>query len=120
MSKFETRLILGAADERDDGKWIVMQDLVYHSDVAGMTFTVPAGFPTDLASVPRLPVVYLLTGGRANSAAAVHDFLYTFKPVPRAVADAVLREASYVTYVDHWRANLMWAGVRCFGWSHWK
>lgn len=120
MSRFVTRLILGAADERDDGKWIVMQDLVYESDVAGRTFIVPAGFATDLASVPRLPIVYLLTGGKANSAAVVHDWIYTNKMVPRAVADAVLREASYVTYVDHWRANLMWAGVRVFGSSHWK
>jgi hypothetical protein len=120
MSRFVTRLILGAADERDDGKWIVMQDLVYQSDVAGMTFTVPAGFGTDLASVPRLPVVYLLTGGKANSASVVHDWIYTNKMVPRATADAVLREASLLTYVDPWRAQLMWAGVRVFGSSHWK
>jgi hypothetical protein len=120
MSRFITRLILGAADERDDGKWIVMQDLVYQSDVAGMTFTVPAGFATDLASVPRLPVVYLLTGGKANSAAVIHDWIYTNKMVPRAVADAVLREASAVTWVPRWCRDLMWAGVRAFGWSHWK
>jgi hypothetical protein len=120
MAKFITRLILGAADERDDGKWIVMQDLVYQSDVAGMTFTVPAGFPTDLASVPRLPVVYLLTGGKANSASVVHDWIYTNKMVPRHLADAVLREASAVTYVPRWVRDLMWAGVRVFGWSHWN
>lgn len=120
MSKFVTRLILGAADQRDDGKWIVMQDLIYQSDVAGTTFTVPAGFATDLASVPRLPVVYLLTGGKANSAAVVHDFLYTNKPVRRVVADAVLREASAVTWVPRYVRNLMWAGVRLFGRSHWK
>jgi hypothetical protein len=120
MSKFVTRLILGAADERDDGKWIVMQDLVYQSDVAGQTFTVPAGFATDLASVPRLPVVYLLTGGKANSAAVIHDALYTWKIVPRHVADAVLKEASAVTWVPFFTRWAMYLGVRAFGWSHWK
>lgn len=119
MSRFVTRLILGAADERDDGKWVVMQDLVYQSDVAGMTFTVPSGFPTDLASVPRLPVVYLLTGGKANSAAAIHDWAYTKKMVPRRVADAVLKEASAVTYVPFFIRWAMYLGVRAFGWSHW-
>lgn len=120
MSRFVTRLILGAADEQDDGKWIVMQDLVYESDVAGMTFTVPKGMSTDLASVPRLPIVFLLTGDSSASAAVVHDFAYSTKPVPRRIADAVLREASKVTGVPAWRRWLMWAGVRAFGWSHWK
>ncbi|MGI4812008.1 MAG: DUF1353 domain-containing protein [Janthinobacterium lividum] len=120
MSRFVTRLILGAADERDDGKWDVMQDLVYQSDVAGMTFTVPAGFATDLNSCPRLPIVYLLTGGKANSASAVHDWIYTEKMVPRSMADAVLREASAVTFVPRYVRFLMFWGVRAFGWSHWK
>lgn len=109
-----------AADDKDDGLWQLTAPFVYQSDVAGETFTVPVDFQTDLASVPRLPVVYLLTGDCASEAAVVHDFLYTTKPVPRHVADAVLREASAVTGVAWWRRNLMWAGVRLFGWSHWR
>jgi Protein of unknown function (DUF1353) len=109
-----------AADNKDDGEWQLTAPLVYQSDVAGQTFTVPAGFPTDLASVPRLTIVFLLTGDLSAEAAVVHDMLHTNKPVPRRVADAVLREASAVTGVPAWRRWLMWAGVRAFGWSHCK
>ncbi|AOY97386.1 hypothetical protein BKK79_36050 [Cupriavidus sp. USMAA2-4] len=106
--------------DQDDGLWQLVEPLVYQSDVAGQTFEVPPGFETDLASVPRLPVVFLLAGGTSNEAAVVHDFLYTMHPVPRAVADAVLREASSVTGVPAWRRWLMYWGVRLGGGSHWE
>ncbi|AOZ01304.1 hypothetical protein BKK81_12110 [Cupriavidus sp. USMAHM13] len=107
------------ATGQDDGLWRLVEPLVYQSDVAGRTFEVPPGFETDLASVPRLPVVYLLAGGTSNEAAVVHDFLYTKHPVRRAVADAVLREASAVTGVPAWRRWLMYWGVRLGGGPHW-
>lgn len=119
MSKFLTKCVL-QADDVDDGKWTVTAPLVYQSDVAKQTFTVPAGFVTDLASVPRLPVVYLLAGDTSSEAAVVHDYLYSTRCVPRDVADAVLREASAVTGVPAWRRFMMWAGVRIGGASHYN
>jgi hypothetical protein len=119
MSHFLSPCVLQVADDQDDGKWILTADLVYQSDVAKRTFTVPAGFQTDLASVPRLPLVFLLAGDCAREAAVVHDYLYSTHLVPRDVADAVLREASEVTGVPAWRRWLMWAGVRVGGSSHW-
>lgn len=127
MSAPEFRSVLDlreADDNQDDGKWIVCAPLVFASAVAASApdtervFTVPAGFQTDLASVPRLPVVYWLTGGTSNKAAVVHDYLYSTGLVPRKVADAVLREASAATGVPTWRRWLMWAGVRVGGASH--
>lgn len=100
--------------------WRLNRPLVYESDVAGQTFTVPAGFVTDLASTPRIPVVYEIAGGVANMASVIHDFLYTTHPVTREIADAVLREACLLTGVPRWRANLMHLGVRLFGASHWQ
>ncbi|AOZ08131.1 hypothetical protein BKK80_12435 [Cupriavidus malaysiensis] len=108
------------ATGQDDGLWRLVEPLVYQSDVAGQTFVVPPGFETDLASVPRLPVVFLLAGGTSNEAAVVHDFLYTRHTVSRAVADAVLREASSVTGVPAWRRWLIYWGVRLGGGSHWR
>jgi hypothetical protein len=118
MSAFHSRCTLEAASDQDDGRWILCKPLVYTSDVAKQTFTVPAGFQTDLASVPRLPVVYLLTGDTARSAAVVHDWLYSEGKVSRKMADDVLREASAVSGVPTWRRWLMWAGVRIGGASH--
>ncbi|VXB26116.1 conserved hypothetical protein [Burkholderia sp. 8Y] len=100
--------------------WRLNEPLVYQSDVAGQTFTVPAGFVTDLASTPRIPVVYEIAGGAANMASVVHDFLYASHPVTRGVADSVLREASLATGVAKWRARLMFYGVRLFGARHWQ
>ncbi|RFP32406.1 DUF1353 domain-containing protein [Duganella sp. BJB476] len=120
MSRFLTKLQLEVADNTDDGKWVLTAALIYQSDVAGRTFVVPRGFQTDLASVPRLPVIFLLTGDTSNQAAAVHDYLYSSHEVTREMADAVLREASEVTGVPAWRRWLMWAGVRAGGASHWE
>jgi hypothetical protein len=120
MAKFLTELVLKEADGLDDGEWILGSALVYQSDVADTVFVVPAGFKTDLASVPRIPIVYDLCGDTSSKAAALHDFLYSTHPVTREMADAVLREASAVTGVPGWRRWLMWAGVRVGGASHWK
>ncbi|MFM0626911.1 DUF1353 domain-containing protein [Paraburkholderia xenovorans] len=78
------------------GTWRLTAPLVYKSDVAKLTFTVPAGFETDFASVPRTPVAFLPTADSAHEASAVHDWLYSERAVARDVADAVLREASLV------------------------
>lgn len=121
MSRFITRLSVEVLDNVDDGRWILTAPLIYQSDTAGQTFTVPAGFQTDLASVPRLPLVFLLAGDTSREASALHDFLYTPPQlVSRAMADSVLREASAVTLVPAWRRWVMWAGVRVFGGSHWR
>jgi hypothetical protein len=119
VSAFLTELQVKPATGKDDGQWELLADLVYQSDVAAMTFRVPAGFITNFASVPRIPIVYELAGDTASNAATVHDYLYSTHIVPRSVADAVLREASDVTAVPDWRRQLMWAGVRVFGWLYW-
>lgn len=120
MSAFLTKLQLEAASNEDDGKWIVTRDLIYQSTVADLTIIVPAGFVTDLASVPRLPIIYMLTGDTSSAAAVIHDFCYSSGIVSRKMADAILKEASAVTGVPAWRRWLMWAGVRIGGSSHYK
>lgn len=107
-----------SADRR--GTWRLLQPLVYHSDVLRRTLTVPDGFITDFASVPRLPVAFLLTAEAGHEAAVVHDFLYTTHEVERRVADAVFEEALLVGDEPRWRAWLMWAGVRIGGSGPWK
>lgn len=119
MSRFLSKLELRVADNTDDGRWIVAAPLIYQSDLARQTFIVPCGFQTDMASVPRLPLVFLLVGDSSRAASVVHDFLYSSHAVSRQVADGVLREASAVTQVPRWRRWIMWVGVRLFGASHW-
>lgn len=118
-AKFLTKLGLEKSEIADNGEWTVASPFRYYSEILKREIYVPAGFATDLASVPRLPLVYLLTGDSASEAAVIHDFLYFTHSVPRILADAIFREASAASRVPWWKRNLMWAGVRVFGGSHW-
>lgn len=97
----------------------LLSPLVYCSDALHRLITVPAGFVSDFASVPRLPVTFLLTGDSAHEAAVIHDWLYSTheihgQKIDRATADAVFREACLIGE-PAWRAWLMWMGVRIGG-----
>lgn len=95
--------------------WRVDRDLVYWSKQQKQVFTIQTGFKTDFASVPRLPLVYLLAGDTAQEAAVVHDWLYTTKTVDRKTADSIFLEAMQDTGIAWWRRRMMHAAVRAFG-----
>jgi hypothetical protein len=113
-SQFLSKLILVASDDAD-GRWHVFAPLVYYSEVAARVITVPAGFPTDLASTPRIPIFYEAFGNVGAYAAVVHDYLYTSGRESRAVADAVMREAMEVSGISWWKRWGMYLGVRIGG-----
>lgn len=117
-ARFLSRLYLVDADDWDTGRWYLFAPLVFDSMVARRVITVPAGFPTDLASTPRIPIIYEMLGNIGRRAAVIHDYLYTSGRESRAVADAVLREACIVNGVPAWKSWLMWVGVRVGGGSH--
>lgn len=116
MPKFHTPL---RVVQLDDKRWQLETALIYSSDKLLNVIVVPAGFITDFASVPRLPFAYMLTGGKANAAAVVHDWLYSTQTVDRATADAVFREAIGAAGHSGFTAWLMWLGVRLGGWVAW-
>ena len=101
-------------------QWRLLAPLRYQSRVLGALIEVPTGFLSDLASVPRLPLAYLLAGDTAHEAAVVHDWCYQAHLCTRAQADAVLDEAMAVTGEPAWRRWLMWAAVRTGGWWAWR
>lgn len=123
MSRFITTLQAeklradGSADRR--GTWRLLAALAYRSDLLDEVVVVPRGFRTDFASVPRLPVAYLLTANCGHEAAVLHDWAYTTHFVTRAKADALFAEALKVGGEPAWRRGLMWAGVRIGGWGPW-
>lgn len=116
MSKFYTTLRIAKVDDK---RWQLEAPLVYFSDSLLRAFHVPTGFITDFASVPRLPLAYLLAGGKANAAAVIHDWLYSTHKVDRKTADAVFREAIVAEGYSRFTAWLMWSGVRLGGWAAW-
>ncbi len=96
--------------------WELLSAFGYFSKVAGdMTIIVPTGFVTDLASVPRLPVIYTSLGDMAQMPAVIHDYLYSTRIVSRKIADQVLLEAMEITGVSWIKRKLIYAGVRVGG-----
>lgn len=116
---FLTTLDVELVAEGEDA-WILRNPFAYHSEVLGMIVTVPPGFVTDFASVPRLPVIYMLTGNTAHRPAVIHDFLYTTSACERKQADEVFLEAMEVVGIPAWKRYPMYWGVRAFGGSHFK
>ena len=99
----------------------------------GRVLLVPAEFVTDLASVPRLPLTYLLAGGRGTRSAVIHDFAYQFGfwfleggarlLTDKATADCVFREsllADPISGAGGGMAWMMYQAVRVGGRGHWS
>lgn len=99
--------------------WVMLTDWTFRAQsVEGelLTLTVPAGFITDLASVPRIPGAYLLFGNKARRAAIMHDWLYTRK-FDREWADSAFYHAM-AHEVNKASAWAMWLAVRVGGASY--
>jgi len=114
-SDLDTRLL-------DNDLFQVLTPLVYFSAVLNSLVIVQEGFLTDLASVPRLPVVYDMWGDRAHREAVIHDYLYCtdcFPVVTRLRADQVFLEAMKSRGVKWHIRYPMFLGVRAGGWYRW-
>jgi hypothetical protein len=98
--------------------------LKYHLiiDVIGCTFRVPARFPTDGASIPR--IFWLTTGQpfspRFITAAIVHDYLYQYGHVERLIADTVFKQILLKHGVGEYQATKMFLALRLGGWIVWN
>lgn len=100
-------------------EWTLLSDFcatIFGEGDERESIVVPKGFTTDLASVPRLPGMFWLFGGRARRSAVLHDWLYS-NHAPRAFADAVFFAAMRDEENTFTRA-VMWLGVRLGGWTH--
>jgi len=116
MSRFITPLKIMQLDKK---LWQLDATLMFLSSLIGRVIVVPTGFITDLASVPRLPLAFLLTGGKASAAAVVHDWMYSTHEFERETADDIFHEAILAEGHSRFTAWLMWAGVRAGGGFSW-
>jgi hypothetical protein len=90
----------------------------------GVTFTVPAGFECDGASVPRFlwNSVSPQIDPRTLAGAIGHDFLYRRHPAgwTRAEADDFFYDLIREDGLSWWKAQKAYWGVRFFGGSAWN
>ena len=118
QSAFLTPLVCQQISEKGNGVWMLHEPLRYVSKLLNGVITVEAGFVTDFASVPRLPITWLLAGGVADRAAVVHDLLVQCENVCWEVAASVFLEAMEVLGVPWWRRKPMFWAVLYLGRSH--
>jgi hypothetical protein len=111
MSSFTAPLTVTKIGER---KWRVEREFSYHIGSEGSleVVTVPNGFETDFASVPRGLWNIIPPDGEYTQAAVLHDFLCVTKPFPQKRIDYIFYEAMVVLGVPLWKRKLMYWAVR--------
>lgn len=143
MTRFSGKLYLVLLDNRDApairagrSLWALQQALTYQTGSdAAETIVVPAGFVTDLASIPRLVWSFYPPDGPWVKAAVIHDFLYDTQgdgrwnkhrgnarqtPYTRAESDQILREGMTDRSIGWWERTVIWTAVRLGGGNGWK
>lgn len=98
--------------------WVLERALIY--DYGDVTITVPAGFGSDMASIPAVLQPFLPVNDLHRAASVLHDYLYYSQPVSRALADAIFRTAMRESGVGWLKRWSMWVGVRAGGWLAWR
>jgi hypothetical protein len=110
------------ADPQPD-YWLVGRPLVWCDPVYGR-IEAPAGFRTDLASIPRLfrNLPAFDPNGASRRPAVIHDWLYSSRVgyrYGRDFADSFLRTALLAEGAGIWAARAFYWAVRVGGASHW-
>ncbi len=105
------------------GVWRLREDLVLSFSVDNKLhwLHVPAGFESNLATVPWWLWWIFPPSDDYFYSVILHDYLYAGRTsFSRFMADALMREAMLAEGVPAWRRALMWWGVRTFGGWYWE
>ncbi|EDN0016913.1 phage tail protein [Salmonella enterica subsp. enterica serovar Poona] len=85
------------------------------SDDNSDVIEVPAGFVTNLASVPRIFWTLLPPDGKYAKAAMIHDYMYDNALRTKKEADLIFLDGMTVLDVPKWKRTIMYWAVRLFG-----
>ncbi len=113
MSRFTTPAILEMLGHYN---WRVYEPFAFYlSDDESDVIEVPAGFITDLATVPRIFWMLLPPDGKYAKAAIIHDYLYDNALRTKREADRIFLDGMTVLGVPKWKRTIMYYAVRLFG-----
>jgi hypothetical protein len=105
------------ADDRDS---MLYEDLPYSVGASGIVITIPAGFVTDYASIPRGLWSFFPPHGQYSKAAIIHDYLYWTQECTKEQADNLLLIAMKESDVDGVSKWTIYYGVDVLGKSSWE
>lgn len=106
----------------DDGVyWRVDDPFDYDiGEVGGEKIEVPAGFFTDLGSVPRIFWNIIPPIGKPLRSFVLHDFCYFSQIYTRLKSDNILLESMGVAGVGFIKRWTIYLAVRAGGWIPWR
>ena len=101
-------------------RWKLIEAFAFVDPRTGEKHTVPAGFITDGASIPRIFWILMTPTGPYMESAVIHDFLYRTAPFGidefgRNECDRVFLQAMEVQGIRRWRRRRMYDAVHRFG-----
>lgn len=82
--------------------------------------SVPKGFVTDFASIPRILWSILPPDGDYTYPSIIHDYLYWTQNTSRAIADEVFKSAMIDFKISSSEINSIYSGVRAGGQAAWN
>ena len=111
MSNFTAPLTVTKIGER---LWQTEREFTYYiGEENSFEFvTVPKGFKTDFASVPRGLWNILPPDGKYTQAAVLHDYILSANIYPFKKADYVFYEAMGILGVPKWKRITMYMAIR--------
>lgn len=95
-----------------DGVFVTTYPLRYRIEKTAHEIAVPAGFLTDLASIPRALWWFESPIDRSMAGAIIHDYLYWDQTCSKDEADAVLFVAMEESGVSAFKRDAVYAAVR--------
>lgn len=101
--------------------WKTLRKISYYTNDKNTLYTIPSGFHTDFASIPR--ILWTIVGhpaGKYAQAAVLHDYLYKIGALDRKQADLLFLEAMEVLKVRYSQRYALYWGVRIGGWAAWN
>ena len=113
MSSFTTPAIVEVKGSYD---FKLVENFEYYiTDEQAEKITVPKGFVTDFASVPRIFWNIIPPIGRYTKACIIHDYMYDNAIKTKKEADLIFYQAMQVLGVPKWKRLIMYWAVRMFG-----
>ena len=104
--------------------WLTATDVQWFDKHSAVTILVPAGFRTDLASVPKVLHPIVSPAGCWNKASIVHDFLYYMrgrlpggKKLTRKECDRIFLDIAIIDGTNPFVATIGYYGIRANPWN---
>ncbi len=115
MSSFTSPLLVSPLS--DGKRWVIRKEFSFYigKKEDNDLITVPPGFITDFASIPRMFWKILPKWGKYGNAAVIHDYLYATKEKSRKKSDKIFLEGMMVLNVPAWKRYAMYYAVRLGG-----